>query len=368
MDCDDIQYTFTLTSSGEKVIDVSYADVSYYQSESFNMNMYGEQVFVIIDDDDNDNDNNDVDEIADLMANMLNKVVKDANTFKMNALAELSKDFEKDFTVDHALAAKKLADEQHLDVMLLYAELEENVMKEKAARKAAEEEAAFANALAMALQDELFEIERLAKEEEEEEEEEEEAAAAAAAAAAANLLAKEALTKEATLVELAKLKLLENNLSTTVVVDDTVVVDHDTAFLNSMLQEVAQFVDQSSSMCKHALSFFDDDFLDVDEPKAKRVSPTPQFDDDHDDHDDHDDDFFSFFLPVEKPRYLPPLLVELNEPTTIKEDEYSHLNFNPLPIYRNVSFSPLNVPFNKETMLFDFIVEDPDMNTLINFF
>jgi hypothetical protein len=243
----------------------------------------------------------DIAEIADMMATMLNMVVKDADKMavqKMNVLAEKLKDEEKEFTADDALAFKKLADEQHLHVILLYAELEENVMKEKAARKLAEEEAAFANALAMALLEEVVEEEE----------------------------------------------------------------DDDITFLNTMLQEVLHFVKdqpQPSSHHKRDLSFFDDDDEDEDDisflpaPKRHSPSPQPQF--------DNDDDFFLFYVPPN--RCLPPLLVELNEPN---KDEYAHLEFTPLPILPKVSYSPINVPFDKETMLFDFIIEDPEMDTIMN--
>jgi len=256
---------------------------------------YENSINVIIDD---------IAEIADMMANMLNMVVKDADKMavqKMNTLAKALLDEEKEFTADDALAFKKLADEQHLHVILLYAELEENVMKEKADRKLAEEQAAFANALAMALEDELAAEEDL---------------------------------------------------------------DDDIAFLNTMLQEVLQFVkdqpQQPSSHHKRDLSFFDDDDEDEDDisflPAAKRHSPSPQ------PQFDNDDDFFLFYVPPN--RCLPPLLVELNEPN---KDEYAHLEFNPLPILPKVSYSPINVPFDKDTMLFDFIIEDPEMETVLNF-
>jgi len=273
---------------------LSYDEFSSY--ENYN-------VVVTIDDNDDDH-NNDINEIADMMANMLNMVVKDADKMavqKMNTLAKALLDEEKEFTADDALAFKKLADEQHLHVILLYAELEENVMKEKADRKLAEEQAAFANALAMALEDELAAEKDLVVEEE----------------------------------------------------------DDDIAFLNTMLQEVLHFVkdqpQQPSSSCKRDLSFFDEDedisFL----PAAKRHSPSPQ------PQFDNDDDFFLFYVPPN--RCLPPLLVELNEPN---KDEYAHLEFIPLPILPQVSYSPINVPFDKETMLFDFIIEDPEMDTIMN--
>ncbi len=259
---------------------------------------YENSINVIIDD---------IAEIADMMANMLNMVVKDADKMavqKMNTLAKALLDEEKEFTADDALAFKKLADEQHLHVILLYAELEENVMKEKADRKLAEEQAAFANALAMALEDELATEKDLVVEEE----------------------------------------------------------DDDIAFLNTMLQEVLHFVKdqpQPSLSRKRDLSFFDDDDEDEDDisflPAPKRVSPTPpQF--------DNDDDFDLFYVPPN--RCLPPLLVELNEPN---KDEYAHLEFIPLPILPQVSYSPINVPFDKDTMLFDFIIEDPEMETVLNF-
>jgi hypothetical protein len=264
----------------------------------------------------------------------------------MNTLAKELLDEEKVFTLEDALAFKKLADEQHLHVMLLYAELEENVMKEKAARKLAEELAAFANALAMALEDELA-------------------------------------TKK-----------------------DLVEEDDDITFLNSLMQEVSHFVKdqpQPSSHHKRDLSFFDDDDEDEDDisflpaPKRHSPSPQPQF--------DNDDDFFLFYVPPQpfclppllvqlnenqprclppllvqlnenQPRCLPPLLVELNENqprclppllVELNEDKCLPLEFNPLPILPKVSYSPINVPFDKETMLFDFIVEDSEMDTLINF-